>query len=46
MIKAVVKAESEHWFGLEAGVQLPVIESLYGRQDEHTTGHVALFLAR
>jgi len=30
---------------LEAAVQIPVVESLYGIQDEHTTGRLALSLS-
>jgi hypothetical protein len=32
--------------GLEAGVQIPVLESLYGIQDEHTTARLAVSLGR
>jgi len=30
----------------EGGVQIPVVESLLGVQDEHTTGHIALSVSR
>jgi hypothetical protein len=32
--------------GLEAAVQIPVLETLYGVQDEHTTARLALSLGR
>jgi hypothetical protein len=31
---------------LEGAVQFPVVESLFGIQDEHTTGRIALSLSR
>jgi hypothetical protein len=47
----IYAAPGVHWrsgygLGIDAGVQIPVMESLFGQQEEHTTGRLAVSIER